>query len=118
MPCFDWVAPEEANLARPSLGDGGRGEPSSALRLDARAVAVLDAFGLVAEGRRLTDLPCALAMPARARKGTAARAAGSQAGNLAYWQGRPETGRMWYEEQMELAEPRRTRRGSRRACST
>jgi predicted ATPase len=60
-----------------------------------------NAFGLGAEGRRVTET--VLAMPSTAGVSAARSWAAGAAGSLAYWQADSEGARVWYERQIELA---------------
>ena len=60
-----------------------------------------NAFGLAAEGRRVTET--VLAMPSTAGVSAARSWAAAAAGNLAYWQADSQGARVWYERQIELA---------------
>jgi predicted ATPase len=98
---LDRVGPDIPNLQAAQRWAIDRDEGDIALRLAGRLWRYWNAFGLGAEGRRLTE--AALALPSAAGV-TAARAwAASALGSLAYWQADPATARIWYQQQIDLA---------------
>jgi hypothetical protein len=98
---LDRVGPDVANLRAAQHWAIDAGETDLALRLAGCMWRFWNAFGLGAEGRRLTE--AALDMPVSAES-TGARAwAAAAAGSLAYWQADPLGARARYEEQLLLA---------------
>lgn len=98
---LDRIGPDVANVRAAQRWAIEAGEAELALELASVLWRFWNAFGLGAEGRRLTV--AALTMPG-ADVPTPARAwAASAAGSLAYWQADTADARAWYDEQLALA---------------
>ncbi|MGP1674841.1 MAG: ATP-binding protein, partial [Candidatus Limnocylindrales bacterium] len=98
---LDRIEPDVPNLRAAQRWTIEADEGDLALRLAAQLWRHWNAFGLAVEGRRLTE--AALALPSAAGA-TAARAwAAGALGSLAYWQADSTAGRVWYEQQVEIA---------------
>jgi predicted ATPase/class 3 adenylate cyclase len=99
---LDRVGPELANI-RAAVRWAIEVEAGElALWLVANLWRFWNAFGLGAEGRRVTE--AVLAMHSTAGVSAARSWAAAAAGNLAYWQADSVGARAWYEQQIKLAE--------------
>jgi predicted ATPase/class 3 adenylate cyclase len=99
---LDRMAPEQANLRGAVRWSIDAGEGVLALRLAAALWRFWQAFGQVADGRRLAEE--ALAMPQAPTSGSDRAWATGAAGSLAYWQADSATARRHYQTQIDLAE--------------
>ena len=99
---LDRMAPEQANLRAALRWSIDAGEGILALRLTAVLWRFWQAFGQVADGRRLAEE--ALAMPGAPTSGSDRAWALAAAGSLAYWQADSATARRHYQAQIDLAE--------------
>jgi tetratricopeptide (TPR) repeat protein len=99
---LDRMAPEQANLRAAVRWSIDAGEGVLALRLTAALWRFWQAFGQVADGRRLAEE--ALAMPQAPTSGSDRAWATGAAGSLAYWQADSATARRHYQTQIDLAE--------------
>lgn len=105
---LDRVRPDIANLRAADRWAIESGQTDLALRLVAEQWRFWHGFGLMTEGRHLTE--AALAMPGPAHGVPRARAAAA-AGSLAYWQADTAAARHWYQEQVRLARAADDERG-------
>jgi predicted ATPase/class 3 adenylate cyclase len=98
---LDRIGPDIANLRAAQRWAIDADEGDLAVRLAAILWRYWNAFGLGAEGRRLTE--AALALPSAAGVTSARAWAAAALGNLAYWQADTEAARTSYEEQLAIA---------------
>ena len=97
---LDRVGPEMANIRAAVRWTIEAVETELALDLAANLWRFWNAFGLGAEGRRVTET--ILAIPSAGGVSAARSWAAAAAGNLAYWQADSEGARAWYEQQIAL----------------
>lgn len=98
---LDRVEPDLPNLRAADRWAIEAGEGDLALRLVADQWRFWNGFGLMQEGRILTET--VLAMPSASAPSSARAWAAAAAGSLAYWQADTAMARVWYEEQVQTA---------------